>query len=253
MRILLALATLVLLGSCAHFSEERREKARLQFEIAMGYLESGSYPEALNHFLKAHELDPDDPHILNGLGLTYFHRGRVDLAKKHLLKAIKKKPSYTEAINNLSFILIENQQYAEAEKYIKRALQDLTYPKPATALLNLGYLNYKINKLEAAKRPVTQALQYDRDNCFGNHLLAKIYYAEHDFKNAARAFDKASAVCSLDAADEIHYYAGMSYQKAGDLSRAKARYQEILRLFPESNYRDLAEDQIQRIERVLSQ
>lgn len=231
---------LLLVSSCVSWPSAHTEQAQVQGQVGASLLESGNYPEALSALLKAEELNPKDAHVQNNLGLAYFYRGRPDKAKSHLENAIKIDPKFTDARNNLGRILIEMGEFNSAEAELKEAVADLTYTRPEKPQFNLGILYFKTKRYQEARGVLEKSLQYDRSSCPAQTLLGRTYYELNQNVMAAATLDRAIGLCPYQASDEPQYWAGMTYLRSGDTSRARLRFEEIIRLYPESQYRALA-------------
>src|SRR6185312_4061003 len=92
---------LISLVSCSTVGKTDRERAGLHLQIGSGYLQKGLYPQAMNELLKAQDLDPHNPLVLNNLGLAYYVRGKVKQAEEKFRAAINELPKFSDAKNNL--------------------------------------------------------------------------------------------------------------------------------------------------------
>jgi type IV pilus assembly protein PilF len=238
------LCFLCLWGCASWSSQEKKEKAQMQAQVGMSLLESGNYPEALSALLHAYELEPEDPTILNNLGLAYFYRGKPEKAKFYLQKALKQNYQFTDAHNNLGRILLELGEYKASEIHLKKAVEDLTYPKPEKPYLNLGLLYFKTNRYQEAKKASEKSVYYDKRSCASNTLLGRSYYQIQEYFLSASILDKAIGYCPFQSADEAQFWSGMSYLKLGDIDKTKSRFNEIVKLYPESPYRTQAQKEL---------
>jgi type IV pilus assembly protein PilF len=235
------LLNLILTMSCASWQGASKEKAQMHGQVGASLLESGHYPEALSALLQAAELNSKDPQIQNNLGLAFFYRGRPDKAKTHLERAVDLDSKFTDARNNLGRILIEIKEFKKAEVELKLAVEDLTYPHPQRPYMNLGLLYFKTKNFKEAKVALEKSIYYERSNCYAQTLMGRTLFELKLHDQAAATLDRAIGYCPYQQADEAQYWAGLSYLNAGDLSRSRARFDEIMRLYPESNYRELTQ------------
>lgn len=70
----------------------RARDAKVQLEFGVEMARSGSWNEAEFRFLRAAELAPGDPVILNNLAVAYENNGRYEQAKETYLKALEIDP-----------------------------------------------------------------------------------------------------------------------------------------------------------------
>ncbi|XGC80794.1 tetratricopeptide repeat protein [Bdellovibrio bacteriovorus] len=236
---IIAISLLSLLG-CASQSKQKKEKAELFLRMGISQLESGNYPYALRDLLKAEELDSDNAVIQNNLGLVYFFRDRQDLATKHLNKALEIDPKYSEARNNLSRVLIEKGQFAEAEKELKIVLDDLTYPNPEKAYINLGLAKFNQKDYTGARKSFMKVLEGAPDDCISNTYIGRSFFEAEEYQRASEALDRAISFCQKSLYDEPHYYSALAYYRLGEKSKSQTRFEEVVKYYPNGKYRDKA-------------
>lgn len=235
---------LLALLSCATTSEKDRELAKYRLRIGTAYLEAGDYPDALRELLLAEKLDPKNEMVQNNLGLAYFFRERYDLAAQHLHRAIELNPSFTEARNNYARVLIEQARHDEALKELKVVLDDLTYPDPAKAWVNVGLAHFNKGDFARAKEAFATAIQINRNHCLGQTFYGRSLLELGDLETAAQALDNAVVICRPSKFDEPHYYSGLAYYKLGKTSAAIARMEEVMKLYPQGRFAKKAESML---------
>lgn len=212
------------------------EKAALHLKLGTAHLQSGDYPQALVELSKAEELDPDNPSVQNNLGLAYFVREKYDKAEEHLRNALELKEDFTEARNNLARTLIEKGEFAEAIKEATIVLKDLTYPTPVKAQVNLGLGYFYLRNWPQAKENFNKAVSSQPDYCLAQNFLGRTMYEMKTFEAAAESLDRASAVCKREQFDEPTYFAGLAYLELKNINFARARWDELIKLYPNGKY-----------------
>ncbi len=240
MRWIIAFGLLFCLAGCASFSGENKERADLHTQIGNGHFEHHNWPLALREYLEAEKLDPSSPIIQNNLGLTYFMRDRYDMAEKHLKKALELQPNYSDARNNLARIYIDRGRYQEAEAELKKVLNDLTYSGVDRAWLNLGMSHFNQKKWSEARNDFTQSLKVSRESCFANSYYGRTFFETEDYPRAAETLDRAIGYCEKQLYDEPHYFSALAWYRTGDKERSIARFEEVLKLYPNGKYREKA-------------
>lgn len=78
--------------------------------------------EALNLYLKAFEVIPENARCLNGLGECCLRMGQDDQAFRLLKRALELNPFYADACNNMGALLAQKGKAAAAADCFKRAL-----------------------------------------------------------------------------------------------------------------------------------
>lgn len=242
--------SLFMLAACGLMSPKDPEKAELMLRIGTSHFEAGNYPAALAELLKAEELDGKNPVIQNNLGLVYFMRERYELAEKHLRNAVSLNPQYSDARNNLSRVLTEEQHYPEAEKEAKKVLDDLTYPNPEKAYMNLGLAQFEEKNYDASKESFLRSLNIQRDNCATNSYYGRSLFELKEYEKAAEALDTAVGFCQRALFDEPHYYDALTYYRLGQKDKSMARFEEIVKLYPNGKYRDKAKAMLELIRKA---
>lgn len=230
----------VLVSAVGCASTQNKEKADLYLRMGSSLIEESNYPGALSALLKAQDLDPQNPLIMNNLGQVYFLRERYDLAEKQFRKAVNTQPNYTDARNNLARVLIEEGKYAEAEKELNTVLSDLTYGSADRAYINMGLAKFNQKQYPQAEEAFSKALRAKSDDCVASNYYGRSIFEEKDYGRAVEALDRAIGFCQKSLFDEPHFYSALAYYRLGDKSKATARFEEIIKYYPDGKYRQKA-------------
>lgn len=247
MRKLILVLALFSLAGCSTAKKKDVEKSELYLQMGVSQFQNGNYPLAMRDLLKSEELNPDNANTQNALGLTYFMREHYDLAEKHLHRALELQPKFTEARNNLARVLIEESKYAEAEKELKIVLDDLTYTDSAKAYINMGLARFNQKNYPAALDAFNHAVKEKPDNCIANSYRGRSYLEMKDYPKATEALDRAIGFCQKDLYDEPHFYSALAYYRMGDKSKAMARFEELIKYYPNGTYREKAQGMLDLI------
>lgn len=206
--------------------------------MGISYLEQGNYPFALRELLNAEELDPTSAVVQNNLGQVYFLRERYDLAEKSFQKAIQLQPDFSEARNNLARTYIETGKFPAAEKELKIVFNDLTYAGGTKAYINWGLSRFLQKDYTGAQSAFAKVLESQSDDCVANTYYGRSLFEQKDYTRATEALDRAVGFCQKNLVDEPHYYSALAYYRQGDKSKAVARFEEIVKLYPQGKFRD---------------
>lgn len=235
---------------CQTISTKDKEKASLHLQIGISHYTAGNYPQALSEMLKAYELDNKNPSVLNNLGLAYFMRGKPDLSEKYLRQALQLNPKFTDSRNNLVRVLIERKDFKAAQQEMDTVFADLTYVNLDRAYLNQGLIYFNESRFPQAEDFFAKSVQAQKDNCLSRSYLARAIFEQGDYPRAATAFDKAIAFCQKIMFDEPHYFSALAYFRAGDKDRAKTRFQEIIRIYPNGKYIEKSRQMLELLGKV---
>jgi type IV pilus assembly protein PilF len=227
-------ALVALLGGCSS-AEDKRDEAQLHLRIGTAHLMKGHYPQALGELLEAESLDPNDAVIQNNLGLAYFVRKQFDEAEQHVSKALAINPRYSDAKNNLGRVYIELTRYDDAITVLNQVTRDLTYPSPEKAFVNLGLAYMKKGELNAALTTFKKSLEANNRFCPAYNYMGQTHFQQQKYQDAIDDFETALKLCNGNY-DEAHYWSALSYYKAGQREKAQARLEEVIKLYPDSEY-----------------
>lgn len=226
------------LAGCAGTEKQNRERADLYLRMGASHIEAGNYPFALRDLLKSEEYNPKNPATQNNLGLVYFMREKYDLSVQHFKKALELDPQFSDSRNNLARVYIEQGKFKDAEDELKKVLNDLTYPTPEKAYINLGLAKFNQKQFQAALHFFSKVLQSHPDDCIANTYRGRSLFEMKDYGTAAEALDRAIGFCQKNLYDEPHYYSALTYYRLGNKAKATARFEEIIKLYPNGNYRE---------------
>ena len=110
--------------------------------------QEGRYAEARRELESAQKLRPDDPDVLNLLGLVYFKTNAFPEAEVIYRRLAKENPNVFILHSNLGLILFKQGKLEEAEQYLLRAVE--LRPNYAKSHLYLGLLYRQRKKLGLA-------------------------------------------------------------------------------------------------------
>jgi len=157
--------------------------------------------EAIVHFQKALQIEPDFAEPCNNLGIALAQKGQVAEAIAHFQRALQIKPDFAEAHNNLDTALRKMGNVAEAITHLQKILQ--IQPDSPEILNNLAWRLATCP--DAHIRDGVQAVKYAERACELTHhgvtilvgTLAAAYAEAGRFDDAIAAVQKA---CALAAA-----------------------------------------------------
>ncbi len=126
-------------------------------------MQSGQFKEAEATIRKALALDPNDTDLLIQLGSIQDRSGQRAEAEKTLRMVLQREPDNATALNNLGYFLAErNARYNEALPLIEKAVS--IEPLNGSFLDSLGWVQYKMGRLQEARGHLEKAALYARRN-----------------------------------------------------------------------------------------
>jgi len=145
------------------------------------------YPQAEQALDSADKLATDDKNRAK----VAYHRGELferqkkyDLAEKEFRRVLDSDPKSAQALNYLGYMLADqNVRLPEAHDYIKRAVE--LEPGNYAFLDSLGWVYFRMNKLDDAERQLVRSLQLsgDKDPTIHDHM-GDVYFKEGKLKQA---------------------------------------------------------------------
>lgn len=173
-----------------------------EYDIARDlWLRQGKAREALEHALKAAELDAenaDAAHLVALLYLDFCSRSaddcRLDAAEASARRALKERSDYREARNTLGVILIHQKKYPEAIEILLPLTGDILYETPENAWGNLGWAYLEKGALDRAIDALRRAVAVQPMFCVGHYRLGEAYLRKRQPALATEAFTAALTV-----------------------------------------------------------
>jgi type IV pilus assembly protein PilF len=200
----LLFANLLALSACASSNngEPPKDPDRMsesEYDVARDlWLRRNSPREALEHALKAVELDEDNADAAHLVALIYMDfcsrnvdECRLPEAEKHARLALKAKPDYREATNTLGVILIHEKRYADAISVLKPLTEDILYQTPENAWGNLGWAQLESGATDAAIESLRRSIAAQPLFCVGLYRLGLAYERRREDTAATETLTRA--------------------------------------------------------------
>jgi len=153
---------------------------------------------AVQVYLRASILEPDDFETNLNLSGCYFRLGKYDLAESHCKAAIAIKPDDPNARSNLGIIYDTQDMFYEAISAYKASLEiDTNQPK---VLMNLGAIYIRQGRLRAAIATTKLAAEQSPDDPAPWEQIGKCHYYLKEYAQAVEAYQKAVSLGKASAA-----------------------------------------------------
>ena len=227
LRLCLILTLALLLAGCATTAQDRR-KSKNARDLGERFLRAEDTTRALQQFLKALELNRDDPHLHYDLAYTYDVKGVQDKAEYHLKEAIRLKPDYSMAHNYLGVIYFRTGRTDMAIESYKKALENVLYLSPQKARFNLGAAYLSLKLYDRAVEQLEEVTRLVPDYAAAYIYLGRAYEGLNMDRKAKRSFQK--AVEFAPESPHAHFYLGQLFYRTGDGRSAAKSFKEVVRL-----------------------
>lgn len=170
-----------------------------EYDIARDlWLRRNSPRQALDHALKAAELDEenaDAAHLVALLYMDFCSRSsdecRLKDAESYARRAIAVRPDYREATNTLGVILIHQKRYPDAIAVLRPLTEDILYQTPENAWGNLGWAQLEGGQLDAAIDSLRRSIAAQPLFCVGLYRLGLAYERRREDTAASEVLTRA--------------------------------------------------------------
>jgi type IV pilus assembly protein PilF len=198
--LLLSLLALGALGCSKGVSRRSEQLSHSEYEIAADLWTRQRAPrEALEHALRASELDPqngDAAHLVSLIYLEFCQNSkigecRLSEAESFARKAVHADEASLGPQNTLAVILVHQRRLEEAIAILKPLSQNILYGTPEIAWGNLGWAYLEKGELDLAIHALSRAVAAQPLFCVGNYRLGVAYHRAGRLASAREALDRA--------------------------------------------------------------
>ena len=215
------------------------------FRIGMSYFGKREYDKAIIEFEKSIELDENHTESYYYLGQCYLQKGIIEYNNKNIFKAY----SLYRKANKFA-----EQVIPQYEKVIE------DNPKDLNSYLRLGYI-YEVRSIVPFINDYDIALEYylkaldlaTSSSSAGNTgiiiylntRIGYIYFEKKKYSQAIEYLESAEKVSNQNV--EVAYYLGLSYDKIGEIEKAREFLSRVIGLAPQSEWAQDAEKKLKKI------
>jgi type IV pilus assembly protein PilF len=248
-RISLVLA----LSSCASgFSSPGStslERANYLFQAGIGFYEAQQYPQSLETFYQAWQIDKKNLVYKMHYALALDAVGQHEKALATLEETCKASKNYPECDNNLSAFFIKAKRYEEAIAWADKALSVPTYKSPDVAYRNKGLGLYFLQRYAESKDAFQRSLRAAGRNasCLTRMYLSRSLLAQAEFEEAVREARLARSMC--ETRTEAHFWLAYSLFRTARINEASAVLLELRDLSRDPETRSRAENMLSQLNR----
>ena len=194
--------------------------------IAISLLGKGKVEEAIVHYNKALELDPNYSEAHFNLGNALLRLGRADEAIAHYQKALETNPNNIRAHYNLAGVLAQSGQTDAAIDHYNKILEK--DPNHAAAHNNLGAVLVRVGRVEEAMAQYAKALELNPNNAEAHYNLGNTLLQKGREDEAMTHYNKAVELNPNNAA--AHNKLGAIFRRMGRIDEAEAHSQRALEI-----------------------
>jgi Tfp pilus assembly protein PilF len=184
------ITVLCLFAGCATNRTNGVEKARALENMGTSLILQGQFRAALEQFLKAVEIDPENPELHHNLALVYQELGEYDLSLQHFQKALTINPKFSEARNNMGVLYVQLREWDLALQCFQKAVDDILYKTPHFAYHNIGSVYFHKGQYLKAIENYQKALRLEPTYLQAYYDLASAYEAINRMEEAIQTYQE---------------------------------------------------------------
>lgn len=192
-------------------------------------MRAGRRDEAIGHYQKALEIDPDNAEVHGRLGGAFLEMGRTVEAIVHLSNAIEIQPRNATAHANLGAALLQMGRVAEAIPHLQKALE--IEPNFVEAHSNLGNAFLQTGQVSESLAHLQKAIELDPANAAAHYNLANTFLKMGRTEEAVAHLQKSLEIQPEDAG--AHYNLGKILLRLGREGEANAHLQRARAINPQ--------------------
>ena len=191
---------------------------------------TGRPEAALQHLLRACELRPGNPGLINNLALAYMNTGNLSAAERQLKACLRRNPGYAPGWYTLAVVKRRQGDIDSAVSAYERVLS--LNPRQAEAWANLAQLRERLNQLQLASEAVERSLSLDPGNVMARLTASQIDGRLGKHESAINRLDSLLSERGLSTSNEIVAGGrlGDALDSLGRTSAAFRQYREANRL-----------------------
>ncbi|WP_321371916.1 tetratricopeptide repeat protein [uncultured Desulfuromusa sp.] len=167
------------LCSCAPVTREANQdvqQADTHYKLAMAHLQSRNPTLALKELLIAVKQDPENSSIHVALAQAYQLKKAFPQAETHYLKALDLDNNEPRYQNNLASLYLEMEEWEKAIHYFDLAANNLLFANAHVAVAGQAYAYFKKNDFNTALDYATKAIKMSPRYASAYYLKSEIYH-----------------------------------------------------------------------------
>ncbi|MBC6416077.1 MAG: tetratricopeptide repeat protein [Bdellovibrionales bacterium] len=238
-------------------SQKKIQQSDNHHRIAIGLLKKCDKKRALSHLIKAVEYDPNKFILRHSLAVNYYSLNKYKKALVEFKKSLDLEPKLTDSLVGLAKTYLKLNELDKASNYLKKAEQDLTYPRSLEIIATKALLEYEKGNYLMAQKGFEDVLSLPSGQTCRNYLrLGQSQMYLKFFDKAERNLKKAVINCkkleknSCAILDYEEYFA-LAQLNLKKKNQKKARY--YLNLFLKKSNTNTDEAMIEKAQKFLKQ
>ncbi|SEA46832.1 Tfp pilus assembly protein PilF [Desulfuromusa kysingii] len=167
------------LCSCVPAAQEVKSEAHqadVHYKLAMAHLQADNPTLALKELLEAVKQDPENSSIQVALAQTYQIKKAYPQAESHYLKALELDKNEPRFQNNLASLYLEMEEWDKAIDYFSLAAENLLFVNAHVAVAGKSYAYFKKKDFATALTYANESLEISPRYASAYYLKSEIYH-----------------------------------------------------------------------------
>lgn len=210
-----------------------RERAKLNLQMGVRYLDMGMLEVAQEKLETAYDLDSSNPETLNALAVFYERIKDDEKAADFYQSAISKDPDNYSSKNNYGRFLCEHGKHEKGLSMLQEALDSPMNQRPWLALTNIGICWTKQNDTAKAEEYLRRALFANPAYPPALQEMLKISYNNQQYMSARAFLERYQAVAKHSP--ETLWFGYQTERAMGNRQAAENLKEQLISAFPTSS------------------
>jgi len=206
-----------------------KDNATAQNNLGHAYVQLGRLSDATRCMENAVKLQPDNALFRYNLGNTYLALHQLPQAIDQLRKAIQLRDSYPEAHNDLGYAYLDNGNYESALASFARTVE--INPNLALGYNGIGVAYHRLRLFEEARTALLKGVALTGVSFEIQYNLGAVSLDLRDYSNAVKYFQTALDVAPRNS--RAIYCLGIAFLGLKDRNASITQYSKLRLLDPE--------------------
>lgn len=191
-------------------SNNLKQASIINTELGLSYLKHGDMIKAKQKLFKAFYQNPKCVEANTALGYYFEQVKEFETARYYYQNAITLSKASGSTLNNYGVFLCKLKEYNLAEEYFLKALTDLQYYNTAKVYENAGICALENHSFANAKKYLIKALEHNPKNETALYELLNIHAKEKNYKEALALLKEKEPLNNLilSLAIDVSHFAG---------------------------------------------
>lgn len=207
-------------------SEGREESMEIEEDkkLADQLFEDGKVEEALSHYRKVLELNPECAEVYCNVGLIHFGRGEFDEAEKNFLISLKKDENQIHAYFNIGCLYQSKNDFENALSFYKEVV--LRSPDDAQTYLRMGICAQSLERKDDAQAFFEEAFRLQPNSIEVGAALSGLLIETGQYEKAEEVL-KVSLVSHPDDVS-LYFSLGLVLKEQKKFESALAQFNKVV-------------------------